>query len=151
MLNRKNKAIYRFLIRIIRELVLHFDLQHEFSWELATIDFEGGTIKAFEDCIPFMQLHGCHFHFCQAVFRKLTALGLKGHYMDNEFHDFAFFVRCIFALAFLPVNRVQDTFETLVNRLEEDYEERGVDYPEAVVDFVSYLHKNWVKQGSKYP
>ena len=98
-----------------------------------------------------MQLHGCHFHFCQSIFRKLCTLGLKGQYTDVEFRSFGTFVKCVFALAFLPVERIRNTFDELVNLLEEDYENAGLLYPQALVDFLAYIRKTWVDNDSKYP
>ena len=115
------------------------------------MDFESGAIAAFQDCISFVQLHGCHFHFCQSIFRKLSTLGLKGQYTDVAFRSFGTFVKCIFALPFLPVERIPNTFDELVNLLEDDYEDAGVQYPRALVDFIAYLKKTWVDDDSKYP
>lgn len=102
--------------------MFHLNLLREFSWEVATIDFETGAISAFNECIPFVRLHGCHFHFFQSIFRKLTDLGLKAHYINTEFLGFSEFVRCVFATAFLPTDRIEDAFNQLVTNLEELYE-----------------------------
>ena len=126
------------------------NLLHEFNWELATIDFEGGVIHAFRDCIGFVQLHGCHFHFCQAIFQQLTQLGLKVEYMDNEFHGFSMFVRSVFALAFVPTERIRGTFEALVNRLDEDYEDAGRASPQGLVNFIVYIYRTWVGENPKF-
>ena len=144
MLSRKSKNIYKFLIAIIRETVLHMNLQHEFAWETATFDFETGALRALGECISFVELHGCHFHFCQSIFRHLGLMGLKMHYMDTDFPLFAFFVRCVFALAFLPIERIQMTFHLLVECLEQDYDEAGLQYPASIINFVRYIHDTWV-------
>lgn len=142
--------MYRFLIRIIRQTVLRFNLQHEFSWEHATVDFEGGAISAFRDSIGFVELHGCHFHFCQAIFRHLTVLGLKREYMDSRFSGFSIFVRSVFALAFLPMERIRETFEALLVRLDEDYEDAGRESPQGLVEFIVYIHRTWLGDNPKY-
>ena len=117
-------------------MVLRLNLQHEFAWETATLDFETGALKAFEECISFVQLHGCHFHFCQSIFRQMSLMGLKFHYMNSDFPSFRFFVRCIFALAFLPINKIQESFRSVVDNLERDYEDAGLQYPPTIIDFV---------------
>ena len=132
-------------------MVLRLNLQHEFSWKTATMDFETGSIKAFEEFISFVQLHGCHFHFCQSIFRQMSLMGLKTEYMNNDFPQFAFFVRCIFALAFLNPQQIQNSFNRLVDDLERDYENAGIQYPNAIMGFVRYLHVTWISDDSKFP
>ena len=43
--------------------------------------------------------------FISAIFRQVSLLGLKQHHMNREFSHLAMFVRCVFALAFLPTDR----------------------------------------------
>ena len=54
---------------------------------------------------------GCHFHFCQAIYRKAQAYGLCGIY-DSE-PQMRLQVRQLMALAFLPVAIVRLTYRTL--------------------------------------
>ena len=149
-MSKKSKAIYTFLIRIIRETVLSFNLQHDFAWEKATLDFETGAIHAFRDCIPFVHLHGCHFHFCQSIFRQLSLVGLKPNYSNRDFPHFAISVRCVFALAFLPAERIENAFNAIVDHLEEQYDRAGIAYPDNLVRFISYIQRTWICENSKF-
>ena len=40
--------------------MLHMNLQHEFAWESATLDFETGALRALGESISFVELHGKH-------------------------------------------------------------------------------------------
>ncbi|XP_053595152.1 uncharacterized protein LOC103579047 isoform X1 [Microplitis demolitor] len=39
-------------------------------------DFEKATIKALRECFPLTKVHGCYFHYCQAVIKRWTKLRL---------------------------------------------------------------------------
>ena len=47
------------------------------------LDFEKAAWKAFQQCFPQAALHGCSFHFAQAVYRKAQNLGLQQPYIQN--------------------------------------------------------------------
>lgn len=69
------------------------------------IDFETGLINALRQEFPGAQIRGCYFHFCQAIFRKVQALGLHVTYRENE--EIRQQVRMLMAIAFLPDEMVQ--------------------------------------------
>ena len=51
-----------------------------FSPEKFHIDFEAGMLKAIERVFPDSEVKGCLFHFTQAVWRKVQAVGLSQAY-----------------------------------------------------------------------
>jgi len=54
---------------------------------------------------------GCHFHFCQSIYRQIQALGLVRNYEANP--EIRLQVRQLMALALLPVAIVRMTFHLL--------------------------------------
>ncbi|CAF4684707.1 unnamed protein product, partial [Didymodactylos carnosus] len=60
---------------------------------------------------PTTVLNGCFFHLCQNIYRAVTRFGLKTLYGENE--NFAQQIRCLPALAFLPIGDVIPTFEQI--------------------------------------
>jgi len=62
---------------------------------------------------PQSVYRGCHFHFCQAIYRQgqVQHLGLVGAY--NTQPDVRLQVRQLVVLAFLPVAIVRLTFNNL--------------------------------------
>ncbi|MPD06474.1 hypothetical protein E2C01_102288 [Portunus trituberculatus] len=47
-------------------------LPNEANLEDVVCDFEAAIWQAVKECMPDVHLHGCHFHWCQAVYRKTT-------------------------------------------------------------------------------
>ena len=77
-----------------------------------TVDFEAALMAAITDEFPAADLHGCYFHFTQAVWRKIQFLGLVHEYAHNPSLMTA--CRRLMALPFLPEGEIQDTFELIV-------------------------------------
>lgn len=79
------------------------------------VDFERAAMNAFRTAYPDARITGCYFHLCQSVIRKVNEVGLKTAYeTDNEVRGY---VRCLPALAFVPVEDVLEAFELLVETM----------------------------------
>ena len=63
-------------------------------------DFEKGAIRAYQEAFPGVHCTGCFFHLSQSVWRRIQAAGLQHDYQTDS--NFASWLRCIPALAFLP-------------------------------------------------
>ncbi len=51
------------------------------------VDFELANILAIRNHYPNSSIHGCYFHFCQAIYRKVQELGLASSFCPNTvFH-----------------------------------------------------------------
>ena len=72
----------------------------------------------------------CLFHLSQSVFRKITDLGLKEKY--NKDSEFCLKIRCFSALAFLPVEDVEEAYEDLI------------DDEEIPAEFISYFDLTYI-------
>ncbi|KRZ02336.1 hypothetical protein T11_13833 [Trichinella zimbabwensis] len=46
-------------------------------------DFETALIPAVQGSFPGVHIQGCYFHFCQAVLRKVTGLGMRTSYIHE--------------------------------------------------------------------
>ncbi|KRY32249.1 hypothetical protein T03_5300, partial [Trichinella britovi] len=46
-------------------------------------DFETALIPALQGTFPGVNIQGCYFHFCQAVLRKVTDLGMRTSYIHE--------------------------------------------------------------------
>ena len=117
------------------------------NWQRFMSDFESGLLPALSTIFPEVDRRGCKFHFCQAIMRKLSELGLKPLY-NNTHLPFKTFVRSVFALSFLPIQRINDAFESLVAGLDAL---RGHNQENVVLDFLQYLWITWIKDGSRFP
>jgi hypothetical protein len=74
-------------------------------------DFERAAMNAFGAVYPDASISGCYFHWCQSGIRKVNEVGMKVAYETNE--ELQTYVRCLPALAFVPVQDVEEAFEIL--------------------------------------
>ena len=82
------------------------------------------------------------FHFKQALFRKVKALGLQATYRDNcSIRDFLKEVMC---LPFLPAESIRPTFDAMMVLVWEDGRP-------PLVKFMEYIEKYWVRNGRWMP
>ena len=98
-------------------------------------DFEMSLLKAIDEQLPEADLHGCFFHFRQALRRKL---GKNGHIkkLKNDAH----FNHCFdlfSALAFIPEAEVKLLFSLMIA-------EQG--FPEELKEFAeNYFAPTWIQ------
>jgi hypothetical protein len=69
-------------------------------------DFEKAAVNVFTEEFPNSRLQGCFFHFSQAIYRHVQSAGLQASYAANP--EFALMLRHLPALAFVPIQNVQD-------------------------------------------
>ncbi|KRY06582.1 hypothetical protein T12_3131, partial [Trichinella patagoniensis] len=67
-------------------------------------DFETALIPALQGTFPGVNIQGCYFHFCQAVLRKVTDLGMRTSYIHEAATKKK--VKMLLATAFLPPHDV---------------------------------------------
>ncbi|KII60211.1 hypothetical protein RF11_11660 [Thelohanellus kitauei] len=102
----KTKYLYdRMLIEIIR-LVLSCP-----PWIILT-DIETAAMSSYREAFPSATIKGCYFHLCQSVLRKVNELGMKVDYESND--DLRIAVRCLAALARVPLANVSEAFDLIV-------------------------------------
>lgn len=75
-------------------------------------DFEMAAINAVKEKFPMAEAHGCLFHFTQSIWRHIQLVGLQT--VHNENADFAFQLRLLIALAFLPADCVGEAYDELI-------------------------------------
>lgn len=98
-----------------RMLVALRDLVPAANPATVLVDFEVATIGAFKAAYPNAHVSGCYFHLSQSVIRKVNEIGMKVNYeTDDEVRGF---VRCLAALAHVPVEDVAEAFDKLVESM----------------------------------
>lgn len=88
-------------------------------------DFEMASINAVQANYPRASITGCFFHFSQCIYRKVQEFGLQTDYRDP---DFRLFIRMLAALAFVPTDRVIESFDTLLESHSPSTAQRVIDY-----------------------
>lgn len=71
----KTKEMYIDMINMLKDVADGLNLTLNPSCIM--IDFEKGAIQASKRYSPTAKISGCHFHFCSAIFKKISCLGLK--------------------------------------------------------------------------
>lgn len=113
--------------------------------KLIMLDFEKAAISAAETVFANADVSGCFFHFCQCLYRHIQECGLQKIYQDDA--QFATHMRCVAALAFVPVKDVVRRFEQLKNFEFFKQKLKGktpVDV--GVQNFLAYMESNWIGQ-----
>jgi hypothetical protein len=105
----KSTSFYNTLFAILHRGAARLGLQLKPAMLLS--DFESGLIPAVANSFPQTFHRGCHFHFCQAIYRQVQSLGLVQAYDSRP--EIRLHIRKLMALAFLPVSSVRLTFATL--------------------------------------
>lgn len=112
LLPNKEEDTYTRMIRLICGIWPTFQPSH------ISLDFEFAVINGFRSTFPLAELNGCLFHLVKNLKRKLTEERLIGQYNDNA--DFALHARMIPALAFVPINEIENGLEVLNNALPDE-------------------------------
>lgn len=112
LLPNKQRATYEKLFRAIK------NLQPELQPNSISCDFEAAILKSVSEVFPNAQIHGCFFHLAQNMKKHLCSLGLINNYNTNA--EFALFARMITALAFVPVQDIDEAIDVLGDVIPED-------------------------------
>lgn len=76
------------------------------------VDFERALINAASKHFVECEVHGCNFHFGQAIWRHIQSVGLQSEYSNNA--EFAHNIKMLIALSFVHPEDVVKAFEELV-------------------------------------
>jgi hypothetical protein len=98
------------------------------------VDFERAAMNAFELAFPGSTITGCYFHLCQSLLRKVNELGMKTQYETNDI--LRGYVRCLPAIAFVPLEDVEDAFDILADDKPNE---------EHIDELLSYFEHSYVR------
>ena len=83
IMSGKRKRDYKKVLKAIKSLLPSYALK------TITLDFEAAMWQAASDVFPNVKLLGCVFHWAQAVWCKVQAVGLQGAYTnDTSTHSY---------------------------------------------------------------
>jgi hypothetical protein len=129
-----------------------------------SVDFESATIKILQKLFVGVPVVGCLFHFRQAIWRKLTNIGLSPLYFRDI--DFQEWVHMVYSLSFVPTESVVAYYDKVIlprveakifnaDQTEDETEEETEDdgswryWRDEIQLFVTYLDRTWI--GRKIP
>ena len=130
LLPGKSREIYNRVFTLIKEKMqnLGTDLMPEFIMS----DFELALIQSVRINFPATTHKGCYFHFRQAMWRKVQALGRQQQY--NEDTEFRQLICKTAAIAFVPLQFVRPAWDGIKDELDTIDE-----------DFCEYFRKTWMR------
>ena len=97
------------------------------------MDFEVALWNTIRNLYPSVHVHGCTFHWSQAMWRKVQQVGLSTAYIERgPVYDF---IRQLFALPYLPRRHIRPAFETLKERSQ---------LCEPTRELIDYVSETWL-------
>lgn len=128
---RKTQETYS---QILNHLKTHAaSLGFELSPQMILADFELAFMNAAQDIFPTSTMHGCLFHFTQAVWKMAVNKGLKVQY-NQEGSNVRRSIQQLMALPFVPLADVEETFDIIANACPED-----------VMELAAYVEVTYVR------
>lgn len=146
LLAGKSIAHYVKLFRTIQDFAASRGLV--IRWTSVMTDFEPALRTGIEQCFgAHLHMFGCHFHFCQCIYRRVSAdpllrwLYLLPDYQTGSY-NFRLFVHCTMCLPFVPPNQVVFAW----NELKNEYNTwcPGLLQVPQVQAFVNYFQNQWM-------
>ena len=107
LLTSKSEDIYTATLLKIKQLA------PQLSPSSAMGDWEPAARNAIKTAYPSISLYGCWFHHNQAIWKKITKLGLVKEYHAND--SFKNFLKSIMNLPLLPSEHIEHTFDYLTS------------------------------------
>ena len=111
LLPNKTRATYDRLIAELKNFIPNA------SPKTILTDFESAAMEAFTHEYPGASVTGCYFHLSQSVLHKINELGMKTDYESDD--ELRGCVRCLSALAHVPVDDVAESFDLLSEQMPE--------------------------------
>ena len=109
----KTVVTYRFILAVIKENILN-TFGEQLNPRSVVVDYEMSLIRSLQEEFPGIEIKGCYFHFCKALWRNIQRLGLSQPYNTNP--RFKRCIRKITALGFLPIHDVRNCYNHLLRR-----------------------------------
>jgi hypothetical protein len=106
------------------------------------MDFENGLNRAFQESFPQARVQGCNFHWKTCFFKKLRAKGLMELY--NRDADFHLLTRYIWALSFIPEDRVIPLWEEFIRQQAMKNLDNWLHITDELKRFLKYIDFNWI-------
>ena len=91
-------------------------MEGELKLEEVVLDFELATWQSLKDVFPDIDIYGCHFHYSNAIYKKVQDFGLSNAYRTDE--RVKQLIKCLFALPLLPLREMMSQFSNIQTEFE---------------------------------
>ena len=130
-------------IRLLRSIKLGIEsLGKVWSAKYVSLDFEYAAHAAFKTVLPETTIHGCNFHFNQALWKHVQSLGLVSAYKKKD-NIVRKHIQNIAALAYVPIDEIDGAWYTIMITSPEDN-------VRAVGDFNDYFAAQWLSKKAEW-
>ncbi len=142
LLPGKSRSIYCRMFQLIKDMAFNNNLT--FNPANFQVDFESSVIEAIKVSFPSAKIHGCLFHFTQAIWKNTQIQGLTIPYQENPLVKKT--IKRIGALAFYPLNP-SARFDIIWDLIRQNAPQ---DIP-GLKNLIMYAHNNWIKLDARFP
>ena len=133
LMSRRRKRDYVAVFKAIKDMAPNLD---NVGMDMVT-DFEPAIWAAADKVFPDAAMHGCSFHWAQAVMRAVWEKSLIQAYKTKQ--DVKKYIRKLFALPYLPVDEIEEAFNRLAASATVELK-----------PLVIYIRGNWINGSQKY-
>ena len=130
LMSSKNSALYSKIFQDIKQIAPNFEP------DIFLCDFESGLINALRQNFKNSSIHGCWFHYTQAILRRIAGDGNKKLFMKSA--KFRTISKRLFSLALLPPTKIASVF----NKIKQESLE--LPFSEQIMDLFTYIESYWL-------
>lgn len=126
-MSSRKKRDYKRVLQTVVDLTQTQAVKH------VTTDFEQAMWRAIQKVLPTVTIHGCAFHWAQAVWRQVQSNGLQNAYRhDRGTHKF---IKKLLALPYLSYELIEEIFNHIfaTTTLTAD-----------LITLVAYIRSQWI-------
>ncbi len=134
-MSHKRKKDYVAVFEEILKLVTDEDEGYPRVEEIMS-DFEKAVWVAVRQVMPLVNMKGCGFHLCQALYKNLKEIGMSSQYRQCE--KTRELCRQLLSLNLLPSERIEKRFRAIVAEVEKLEEKKLLQC------FCAYVERNWI-------
>ena len=113
LLTNKRRDSYSKMFSMLKEIV------PTLSPKSVVCSYEQAVILAMQESFLGVEIKGCFFHLSQNFQRKIASAGHATLYQTNS--DFALKAKMLLAIAFVPIDRINEYFDLLLEELSDEH------------------------------
>ena len=120
---------------VFAELKTH--LGDAFNPDSCMVDYEVAIWQSLVESFPDIVIHGCHFHFSQAINRNVNQYGLSLEYKTEG--AIRRIIKGIYSLPYLPPRDMLPAFNSIANNARQE------ETCEKLMKFLDYVESTWFR------